>query len=492
MMKRFVSVSLFLTLGSLGALAQETVLTLSQAIQRARLHSVEATVALSEFKTSYWQYRTHRAQLLPEVTLHATLPDYERGYRLYQAEDGAYKYVRNNLLSMSGELSVDQNVWFTGGKLSLRSSLQYLNPLQPGVQPRRFLAIPVGIKYEQPIFGVNTMKWQRRIQPPRYREAQARYLESVEQITLRTIDYYFKLLLAQENLHIARQNQQNSERIYSIAQARREMGQISENEVLQLRLSALKASSALTHEESTLKSAMFRLRSFLGLPTQDSLQVVIPGTLQHPTILFDEVVELATEHGAFARSIRTRQLEADYQLAQAKGRQYEVNLFASIGYTGQSETFRSAYNHLIDQQIVRVGVNIPIIDWGKRKGEVQVAKANRDMVQAKIKQEQTDFNQDLFILVEKYNNQARQLQIAEESDRIARKRYDTSVESFMIGKINTLDLHDAQLTKDEARAKYVSELRLFWYYYYQIRSLTLYDFEHRTTLDAEFERLVRE
>ncbi|HBX19183.1 MAG TPA: hypothetical protein DEF88_01870, partial [Porphyromonadaceae bacterium] len=47
-----------------------------------------------------------------------------------------------------------------------------------------------------------------------------------------TITYYFELLLAKENLHIAHQNKENADRIYEIAQARRKMGQISENELL--------------------------------------------------------------------------------------------------------------------------------------------------------------------------------------------------------------------------------------------------------------------
>lgn len=101
-----------------------------------------------------------------------------------------------------------------------------------------------------------------------------------------------------------------------------------------------------------------------------------------------------------------------------------------------------------------------------------------------------NFNQDIFLLVEQYNNQAEQLRIAREADEIAQQRYKTSVESFMIGKINTLDLNDAQLSKDNARAKYVSEMHLYWYYFYQLRSLTLFDFEKQTDLDAEFERLV--
>ena len=60
----------------------------------------------------------------------------------------------------------------------------------------------------------------------------------------------------------------------------------------------------------------------------------------------------------------------------------------------------------------------------------------------------------------------------------------------MNGKINTLDLNDAQLSKDNARAAYVSEMHLYWYYLYQLRSLTLHDFVNDANLDAEFEQLI--
>ena len=55
------------------------------------------------------------------------------------------------------------------------------------------------------------------------------------------------------------------------------------------------------------------------------------------------------------------------------------------------------------------------------------------------------------MLVEHFNNQAQQLEIAKEADGIAQQRYKTSIETFLIGKINTLDLNDAQNAKDEAR-----------------------------------------
>ncbi len=486
----FITLLFLISIG-FGVSAQQT-LTLSEAIETARRQSVDAAVALNELKTSYWEFRTYRADLLPEVNFKGTLPDYRRSYSLYQSEDGTYKYIRDNSLQMSGEISVDQNIWLPGGKLSMNSSLQFVSPLNMPGASRYYMSIPVGVTLTQPVFGVNNLKWKRRIEPVRYREAQASYLEDVEKVTLKTITYYFELLLAKENLHIAHQNKDNADRIYEIAQARRKMGQISENELLQLKLAALKASSNLTSEQSNLNAAMFQLRSFLGLSENDSINSAIPEIADYPEIGYTGVLSKAQENNPFARNIRRRQLEADYEVAQAKGEQREISLYASLGYTGQDRQFGSSYRNLMDYQIVQVGVKIPILDWGKRKGQVKVAESNREVVSSRLKQEQMDFNQDIFLLVEHYNNQARQLRIAREADEIAQKRYATSVESFMIGKINTLDLNDAQVSKDNARAKYISEMHLYWYYLYQIRSVALYDFINGTNLDAEFERLVRE
>ncbi len=489
MNKLFQTTLLLVFMLATGVSAQ-SVLTLSQAIELARLQSVDAAAALNELKTSYWEYRTYRADLLPEVSFSATLPDYRKSYDLYQTEDGAYKYVRTNSLRMTGDISIDQNIWLTGGKLSINSSLQHINPLNTVGANRYYMAVPVGVTLSQPIFGVNNMKWKRKIEPVRYNEAKAVYLENVEIVTLRTITYYFQLLLAKENLNIATQNKENADRIFEIAQARREMGQISENELLQLKLSALKAASNLTNEQSQLNAAMFRLRSFLGISESEQIDPTVPDLMQYPIIGYDDVIVKAQENNPLAQNIRRRQLEADYEVAQAKGAQREINLFASVGYTGQDQLFNSAYGNLMNNQVVQVGLKVPILDWGKRKGRVKVAESNREVIASRLKQEQINFSQDIFLLVENYNNQTKQLKIAKEADEIAQQRYNTSVESFMIGKINTLDLNDAQLSKDSARAKYISEMHLYWYYLYQLRSITLFDYEMEVDLDAEFESLI--
>ena len=51
---------------------------------------------------------------------------------------------------------------------------------------------------------------------------------------------------------------------------------------------------------------------------------------------------------------------------------------------------------------------------------------------------------------------------------------------------------DSQLKKDQARQQFVNELYLYWYYYYQLRSLTLWDYSASTPLETDFERVVKQ
>ncbi len=465
-------------------------LSLPEVMTRARKNSVDAEVALNQLKSSYWAYRSYRAELLPEVSLNATLPSYRKQYSAYMDSDGSYTFVRNNYLQMTGELSMTQNIWLTGGKVSVNTSLDFYRQLGSNAL-NRYMTIPVALTLTQPIFGVNNIKWDRKIEPVRYEEAKAKFLSATEEVAGIAINYYFSLLMAQENHQIALQNLENAERLYEVAKVKREMGQISQNDLLQMELNLLNAKTDLTDRISTLKSNMFNLRSFLDYGENVDIIPQIPLDVPEVEINYNDALEKALANNQFAKNMLRRQLQADYEVAKAKGAQREINLFAQIGYTGTDRNFAGGYQNLKDNQVVEIGFEIPLIDWGRRKGLVKVAESNRKLVESQVRQENMNFNQNLFILVERYGNQLRQLETARRADEIAQKRYATNVETFLIGKISTLDLNDSRVKKDEARREYVNELYLFWNYYYQIRSLTLWDYKANCGIDADFDEIVK-
>lgn len=493
--------------GVLTASAQTDTLRLSldDCIAMARRQSIDAAVALGELRSAYWQWRSYRADLLPEVSLQGTAPSWNKRYSSYQQADGSLSFVRNDYLGLDGAVNITQKLWPTGGTLSVESSLDYLHQSGSGGSGNQFMSLPVAVTLSQPLFSVNHLKWNRRIEPLRYREAQARFLTETEQVAMQAISLYFGLLLAGEQVNIARQNLQTAEKLYEVAQAKRRMGTISENDVLQLRLDVLTARSALTNSESTRQARQFALQSFLNVapPSAPEGATIVPTldiskTIEAPSgavggafhLDYEDVLAHALQNNALATTMRRRQMESDYAVASARANRQSINLYAQLGYTGTGDNMNSAYRNLLSNEVVSVGITVPLLDWGKRKGQRRLAESNRDIIQGQLRQQSQDFRQDIFILTEQFNNQAEQLRIACEADTIARRRYHTNVETFKIGSISTLELSNAQTAKDQARQNRIQQLFNYWYFYYQLRSIALWDFERGCELTADVERLI--
>ena len=472
------------------ATARELSLTLDDAIAMARVQSVDAAVALDELKTAYWQWRSYRADRLPEFSLSGTVPSYSDRYTSYMNEDGEYSFVRTHSLDAQAKLSVNQNITLTGGRISLGTSLDYLRQFDAGGS-NRFMSIPVAVTLQQPIFSVNTFKWDSRIEPLRFQEAKAGFLSATERVALSTVHYFFTLVMSRENVSIAEQNLSNANKLYAVAVEKRKMGQISENDLRQMELNVLAATSDLTDCRSQLKSDMFALRSFLDLGEDVEIVPVIPYDVPKATVTYADALNRALANNKFAKNIRRRQLEAEYEVARAKGNMREINLYAQVGFNGTDRRLSDAYRYLRGNQLVEVGFSIPLVDWGKRRGRVKVAESNRRVTESRLRQESLDFNQQLYVLVERFGNQQQQLSIAARADEIAVQRYNTNFETFLIGKISTLDLNDSQSTKDESKRRYINELYQFWNYWYQLRSLTLYDYEHHGDINADIDKLCR-
>ncbi len=444
---------------------------LNQVISLAKERSVSAIMAKNRLQRAYWEYRTFKADQLPEVSFSGNIPSYNKSYNSYQNQDGSYSFVRSNNLGINAGFNIDQNIPFTGGKISIGSTLDLSRQL--GLDNNEFLSLPIEITLIQPIFGVNSMKWSRKIEPIKYQEAKAKYSEEMEQVSITAISHYFNYLLAQSRVHIATENLKNSQKLYEIALARKKIGEISQSDLMQLELEALQSKATLTEANSNLKAQTFNLNAFLGLDEERPLVLEIPVTIPASGLSYSTVLKFAMENNAFAKNILRRQAEAEFAVATAKGNKRQIDLYASVGYSGVGSNLSGAYSKLVNNQIVQVGVNIPILDWGKREAKVKVAQSDMEVEESMIREEQISFNQNIFLLVENFNNQAKQLEIAVEANQLANNRYNIAFETFIGGKINILDLNNARDSKDAASEKLIEEMFLYWNYYHNIQSVTL-------------------
>lgn len=132
-MKRWYYISLFLFFAAVRLEAQDTIrITLTEAVELGISRSVDVMVAKNEYISAYWDYRTYKTELLPEVTFKGTAPYYSNSSSMYQKEDGSYDYVNNNYYKIDAGLSITQNIPWTGGTLSVESNLDRPAPRRRG------------------------------------------------------------------------------------------------------------------------------------------------------------------------------------------------------------------------------------------------------------------------------------------------------------------------------------------------------------------------
>lgn len=465
--------------------------TLDEVITMARENSPQAILAKHQFRAAYWEHRTFKAEYLPSLTLNGTFPDFNRRLNRYRLLNGTDSLVEVNLNTTSVGLTLNQNIGLTGGRVFAQSNLERADYFGAN-SGTNYLSVPVVIGFTQPIFGFNRLKWQNRIEPLKYLEAKKTYIESMEGISAEAVRLFFDLILAQQNLKTAKLNFANTDTLFQIAKGRYNIGTIAENELLQMELSYLNAGSSVNEAEVDLQLKKFRIKSYLGLNDQYDVELNIPDDFPRIELKYPEVLQLAKSNNPQMVQLERRLTESDMSVAQAKAeRGFKMNLDASYGLTQQAKTLPDVYIDPLDQQGLKIGVTVPILDWGLGRGKVKMAQSSREVVRTNIQQSLVDFEQDVFLKVMQFNMQDDQLLLAAKADAISQSRYHVTKERFLIGKIDVLDLNIAQSERDAAKDRYIAAMRNFWMFYYNMRKLTLYDLTNNKPLDIDFEMLIK-
>jgi len=465
-------------------------LTLDEVVNLAAEQSPNALIAKHRFRASYWQYRTFVAEYRPALTLAGNLPDYSTAYnRVWNSVAQQWEYASTNVLQTSGNLQLAQNIGLTGGSISLFSDLTYEKNFETGGE--RYITAPLNVRLTQPLFRYNELRWQKKIEPLKYEEARKSYLRDIENVHMMAVQNFFSLALAQINREIAETNMQNADTLYKIALGRYNLGTIAEDELLQMELSYLNAGTAINESEMNLRDRELKLRSFLGFNQTVRLELLIPGEIPSLQVEVGEVLKLAELNNPDLIALERQLVEAQSSVAQAKAEKgLNANLTASYGLRDQDPLLEMAYNEPNKQQTVRVGFTLPILDWGQGRGRFKMAQSSEELTRVQVEQSRIDFEQNLLLDVQMFNMQDDQVRIAAKSDTVAAKMFEVTKQRFLIGKIDVLDLNNADTKKDQNKRNYIQALNNYWTYYYNMRALTLFDFINRKPLETDYDKLV--
>lgn len=473
---KYLFVFILTALFVLPTFAQVRKLSLQEVVQLSREQSIASKQATTQKKTNYWQYRSFQADYKPQLALTGTLPGFTRSYIQVVQPDGSvsFQHVSNNNSTLNLQLS--QSIAMTGGKVYVQQQMQRFDDFAR--DDTRYNGIPFEIGLEQPLFQFNPLKWDRRIQPLKYREGNQQFIQSLEQVALDATGYYFDLLVAQVNLQIAEKNRSNNDTLFKIAKHKLELGKISQNDLLQLQMGLLTAQKDLASAQQSAAVASLKLKMFMSSRDERELELEIPLEAEqfdvNAQVALDEAFANRSASIAFGRKLL--EAERDVQFAK-KDNGLNATLNATFGLSNQGNLPRDVYVSPQDREFVELQLTLPIMTWGRNKARTEVAKANQEFARQSVEQDKLTFEQEIFTQVTLLQMLQKQVKLTKLADGIAADRYQIAKERFILSDLSVTDLGIATQEKDIARRDYILALRDYWQSYYSLRLLTLYDFE---------------
>lgn len=475
----YKNIFLYLILFLSTPLYAQKIMTLDQVISVAKGQSLSSQQAENRKENNYWQYKQFKSNYLPQLVLDGYLPDFNRSITPVTQPDGSNEFRGVSMSTSQVNLALQQNVGLTGGSIYVGSSLQRIDNFEGNNQGVSYAGQPLVVGFNQPLFNFNPYKFDKVIEPLKYEESEKKFSEEMEQVGYDATAFYFDLLLAQIDKKVAETNLANNDTIFKIGKGRYNLGKIAENELLQLELSVITSERNLQSANLEVERATLNLYTFLGLtPSSDNVQLSLPSSIPDITISSDVAVAQAKLNRQQYISFHRRKLQAERQVAQAKGQTgLQVNLTGQFGLTQQSTVPSGVYQDPNDQQQFRLGFNIPLVDWGRRKSAVETALSNQRLEESTIALQEQRFTQEIYMLARQIPIIRKRVLSTERAKIVSEKSYEIARQRYLVGKISVTDLNITLRDKDNATKEYMASLKEYWLSFYKLRVFTLFDFQ---------------
>lgn len=210
-------------------------------------------------------------------------------------------------------------------------------------------------------------------------------------------------MTSQLDAEAAKQDKANADTLLVLSRGRYEVGKIAETDLLQVELNAMQAETRLAAAELEMQTNTEALRDFLNLQGNIQFDLFPPYTLPEISIDQEKALAFALQNRSSVVSFDRRLLEAQREVAIAKGDAgVNARLVGEFGLNQTSSDLSQAYIDPIDQERVTFSISVPIADWGKSKARREIALSNLELVQRQVDQEKENFKRTIVLRAQQF------------------------------------------------------------------------------------------
>ncbi len=483
---RYTATVFFCLLTAVSGGSAQTVsgdLTLEHVIGRLSLESPSAQIEKLYYLNDILEYENYKKGMLPAVSLSVNPLNLNRSLRLLQnPSDGSYSYVNDYSNSSSLGVSVNQKIGFTGGSLSVNSSLDYLNEFSMG--RHSFGTTPFSIGYSQQLWGGGRLhRMERKIEEQKNLVMVKQYCTRICQIQNEALEMFLDAARGRLEMELAERNSHTNDTLLEISRLKLEHGSITEYDHKQIELQALNVRYTLEGATRNYEESRMRLCTYLGI-SPEGVSIVVPELDMPPLPDSELVMELVRLNNTYGAEKRIEEMEAERNLLSTRSSsKFNGNFSINYGMNQHANNLVDAYRNGNTRGAVSVGLQIPVFQWGTNRNDLRIAENSFQATMLGIEKQLREFEGEVREKISAYSHSVNLWLTAQQAWELAGEQYLMLVRKFRLEKVSIFELTTAQSEQNAAMERYFAAMRDVYTNYYSLRLLTLYDFAEGRELE---------
>jgi outer membrane protein len=426
----FVFTVFLLWTGERACAQQVHVLSLDDAINTALGRGEEISLAKAGVRAAEGGEDVARSGMLPQLSASAT-------------------YVRTLKSQYSGlSSSSSTNDSSTKGIASLFKNLPFGRENQ----------WQLGLNLSQAIFTGGRLSAQSDAAEARKRVADIDLTAAEAQLVLNVTQSYYDAALADTLLIISRNALAEAEEVNRQTELQYQVGAKAEFDALRARVAMENQVPAVLQAENDRTQAQYRLKQLLNIPLDDSLALTTP--------VVDSVTRFAMRSDT-ATEQRSSVVQAGQGVEAAKAqvriaqsaRWPQIYLSSTYSPVAYPDQFIPNNNDWLFNWTAAVNLSLPLYTGGNISGNVEMAQAGVEQAAARLEQAREAAAMDSRVSLDLLRTAEANLRATSGTADAARRAYEIANVRFAQGISTQLELNDARLQEEQARANWARAVR---------------------------------
>ena len=316
----------------------------------------------------------------------------------------------------------------------------------------------LGLTLSQFIFDGGQTISRLRASQARRRSAEINVDSARAEALLDVTSDYFDALLADRLVTIAESSLAQQEEILRQTTVAQQVGDKSEFELLQARVSRDNQIPSLIQNRSRRQEAYLRLKQLLNVPLADDVRLTT--ALEELPARFARPSDLATDSRAPVRQALEEVAANQSLLSGARAERLpSISFNSRYSPVAYPVNFTPRYGDFREDWTVTLNLSVPILTWGRLTGDELVARGNLSEAKARLKQTREAADIDVRTSQLNLSDAEAILKSNKSTVEQARRGYEIAQLRFREGLSSQIELQNARLLSEQAEVNRAQALR---------------------------------